>query len=176
MKPIANQLLIIGKILYLAIHEGTMIKNEILIGGVTALATGIAIGVQSFLSGRAGNIIGPINTGFWTNFIGGILAGILIFFFSKFVNPYYGQITKPAFLIILASGALGILIITGISFSISRAGMAAGLAAVIFGQLIFGVIVDSIGVAGATAIPLDFRRILGLVIMAISVLLLLPRN
>ena len=140
------------------------------------LTESIAIGVQSFLSGRAGNIIGPINTGFWTNFIGGILAGILILIFSKFVNPNYGQITKPAFLIILASGALGILIITGISFSISRAGMAAGLVAVIFGQLLFGVIIDTIGFAGIKPIPLDFRRITGLIIMAISVFLLLPRK
>lgn len=153
-----------------------MIKNAILMGGMTALITGIAIGIQSFLSGRAGNLIGPTNTGFWTNFIGGILAGILILFFSKFVNPKYGQITKPAFLVILASGALGILIITGISFSISRAGMAAGLAAVIFGQLLFGVIADSIGIAGSAPIPLDLRRIMGLIIMAISVFLLLPRK
>jgi len=153
-----------------------MIKNAILMGGVAALVTGIAIGVQSFLSGRAGTMIGPVNTGFWTNFLGGTLAGILILILSKFVNPNIGTITKPALLITLTSGALGILIIMGISFSISRAGMAAGMAAVIFGQFLFGVIADTVGLAGLAPIPLDLRRIVGLAIMAVSVILLLPRK
>jgi len=153
-----------------------MEKNAILMGGIAALVTGIAIGVQSFLSGRAGTMIGPVNTGFWTNFLGGTLAGILILILSKFVNPNIGTITKPALLITLTSGALGILIIMGISFSISRAGMAAGLAAVIFGQFLFGVIADTVGLAGLAPIPLDLRRIVGLAIMAVSVILLLPRK
>jgi uncharacterized membrane protein YdcZ (DUF606 family) len=153
-----------------------MLKNAILMGGIAALVTGIAIGVQSFLSGRAGTMIGPVNTGFWTNFLGGTLAGGLILILSKFVNPDIGVITKPAFIITLISGALGILIIMGISFSISRAGMAAGLAAVIFGQFLFGVIADTMGLAGLTPIPLDLRRIVGLAVLAVSVILLLPRK
>ena len=153
-----------------------MIKNTILMGGIAALVTGIAIGIQSFLSGRAGTMIGPVNTGFWTNFLGGTLAGFLILILSKFVNPDIGIITRPALVITFISGALGILIIMGISFSISRAGMAAGLAAVIFGQFLFGVIADTIGVAGVTPIPLDLRRVIGLIVMAISVILLLPRK
>ncbi len=153
-----------------------MIKNAILMGGVAAIVTGLSIGVQSFLSGRAATMIGPVNTGFWTNFLGGSLAGILILILSRFVNPEIASITKPAFLITLISGALGILIITGISFSISRAGMAAGLAAVIFGQFLFGVIADTTGLGGLAPIPLDLRRIIGLAVMAISVILLLPKK
>ncbi len=153
-----------------------MVKNAILMGGAAALITGIAIGVQSFLSGRAGTMIGPVNTGFWTNFLGGSLAGILMLVLSRFINPEIGVITKPAFLITLISGALGILIIMGISFSISRAGMAAGLAAVIFGQFLFGVIADTIGLAGLAPIPLDLRRIFGLAVLAVGVVLLLPRK
>ena len=160
----------------LLINEGMMIKNAVLLGGLAALATGITIGMQSFLSGRAGTLIGPVNTGFWTNFLGGTLAGILILVLSKFASPEIGVITKPAFIITLVSGALGILIIMGISFSISRAGMAAGMAAVIFGQFLFGVIADSAGLAGLEPIPLDLRRIIGLAVMAISVILLLPRK
>jgi bacterial/archaeal transporter family-2 protein len=153
-----------------------MLKNTILMGGIAALVTGIAIGIQSFLSGQAGTMIGPVNTGFWTNFLGGSLAGILILILSKFVNPNIGIITRPAFIITFIAGALGILIIMGISFSIARAGMAAGLAAVIFGQFLFGVIADTIGLAGVSAIPLDLRRIVGLIVMAISVFLLLPKK
>jgi uncharacterized membrane protein YdcZ (DUF606 family) len=54
--------------------------------------------------------------------------------------------------------------------------VAAGLSAVIFGQFLFGVIADSIGLGGTQPIPLDLRRILGLVVMAFSVFLLLPKK
>lgn len=145
-------------------------------GGVSALVTGIAIGIQSYLSGQAGNLIGPVNTGFWTNFLGGTLAGILILTLSKFVNPEIRSISGPAFILTLISGALGIIIIMGISFSISRAGVAAGLAAVIFGQFLFGVIADSIGFGSMQPIPLDLRRVIGLAVMALSVFLLLPKK
>ena len=153
-----------------------MVKNAVLVGGAVALVTGITIGLQAFLSGRAGTLIGPINTGFWTNFLGGSLAGIFILVLSKTVSPEIGVITKPAFVITLVAGALGILIIMGVSFSISRAGMAAGMAAVIFGQFLFGVIADTLGLAGLTPIPLDLRRIIGLAVMAVSVILLLPKK
>lgn len=153
-----------------------MLKNAIVLGAISALVTGVAIGIQSYLSGQAGNLIGPINTGFWTNFLGGTLAGVLILVLSIFVSPEYKVIPKPAFIITLISGALGIIIIMGISFAISRAGVAAGLSAVIFGQFLFGVIADSIGLGTMDPIPLDLRRILGLVVMAVSVVLLLPKK
>lgn len=74
------------------------------------------------------------------------------------------------------SGLLGIFIITGLSFSLQRAGVAAGLATVILGQLALSTLVDSFGVGGADPIPLSFQRVLGLLVTALGVLLILPRN
>ena len=151
-------------------------KNMIVVGGITALFTGIFIGIQSLLSGKAGNLIGPVNTGFWTNFLGGSLAGMIILGITLAKGFDVVGITRPAFGMVLISGTLGIMIIMGISFSISRAGVAAGLAAVIWGQLLFGVISDTYGWGGLEPIPLDLRRVIGLVLMMISVLLLMPRK
>jgi uncharacterized membrane protein YdcZ (DUF606 family) len=85
-------------------------------------------------------------------------------------------INRQGLILTLAAGALGILIIMGVSFSIQRAGMAAGMAAVILGQFLFGVVADTTGLGGLAPIPLDFRRIAGLVGLAISVYLLLPKK
>ena len=74
------------------------------------------------------------------------------------------------------SGLLGIFIITGISFSLQRAGVAAGLATVILGQLALSTLIDTFGVGGAEAIPLSFQRVMGLLITALGVFLLLPRD
>ena len=151
-------------------------KNMIVIGGLGAFATGIAITLQAYLSGKAGNLVGPIKTGLWTNFLGGALAGLIIltiWFIGKDANT---SLTQNAFVTIFISGALGIIIITGIAFSINLAGVTAGVAAIFLGQMVLSTIVDTMGWGGVETIPLDSRRIIGLVIMAISVVLLLPRK
>ena len=151
-------------------------KNVIVIGGLGAFATGIAITLQAYLSGRAGNLIGPIKTGLWTNFLGGALAGFIILAIRFFSKDTSSSLTQNAFVMILISGALGIIIITGIAFSINLAGVTAGVAAIFLGQMVLSTIVDTIGWGGVETIPLDSRRIIGLIIMSISVVLLLPRK
>jgi transporter family-2 protein len=77
---------------------------------------------------------------------------------------------------LLVSGTLGILVITGVSFSLQRTGVTAGLAAILMGQLLVGLIADSTGLGGVDPIPFEFRRVLGLGVMALAVYLLLPRT
>jgi transporter family-2 protein len=151
-------------------------KNVILIGGLGAFATGIAITLQAYLSGRAGDLVGPIKTGLWTNFLGGVLAGLIILAIQFIGKDASTTLTQNAFVTIFISGALGIIIITGIAFSINLAGVTAGVAAIFLGQMVLSTIVDTMGWGGVETIPLDSRRIIGLVIMAISVVLLLPRK
>ena len=151
-------------------------KNVILIGGLGAFATGIAIGLQSYLGGRAGNIIGPIKTGLWTNFLGGVLAGLMILGVQFFGKQTGSKFDQYSFLIIILSSALGILIITGVAYSINLAGVTAGLAAMFLGQMVISAFADTMGWGGIEPIPLDFRRIIGLIIMSLSVFLLLPRK
>ena len=151
-------------------------KNAIILGGITAFATGLAISVQSYLSGKAGGLVGPIKTGLWTNFLGGVLAGAIIIAIKLLSKDTGSAIPANILFMILISGALGIVIIMGIAFSIDLAGVAAGSAAVFLGQMFLGVIADSMGWGGAEPIPLDFRRLIGLIILAIVAYLLLPRN
>lgn len=151
-------------------------KNMIIIGGLSALGTGILIGIQSMLSGQAGNMIGAINTGFWTNFLGGLLAGLLILGVGAINGFETIKITRPAFIIVLLSGAMGVLIIMGVSFSISKAGVAAGLATIIWGQFLFSILADTCGWGGAEPIPLDIRRVVGMVLMLVSAILIMPRE
>jgi len=156
--------------------DGIYMKNVIVIGALGAFGTGIAITLQAYLSGRAGDLVGPIKTGLWTNFLGGALAGLIIlaiWFLSKDTGS---SLTQNAFVTIFISGALGIIIITGVAFSINLAGVTAGVAAIFLGQMVLSTIVDTMGWGGIEVIPLDSRRIIGLIIMGISVVLLLPRK
>jgi transporter family-2 protein len=152
------------------------LKSTIIVGAVVALFTGIAIGTQSTITSRVGSIIGDVRTGLLTNFMGGLIAGLLalIVLFREGTGSW--RVPGAVLGFIGLSGLLGIFIITGISFSLQRAGVAAGLATVILGQLALSTLVDTWGVGGAEAIPLSLQRVLGLLVMALGVVLLLPRK
>jgi transporter family-2 protein len=151
--------------------------NGVIIFGVTAaLFTGIAIGVQSMLSSRVGTMIGNLRTGVLTNALGGLIA-ILLFLVLLLINGKgFWQIPGTAFIMLVIAGTLGILIITGVAFSLQRTGVAAGLATIILGQLVVSVIIDSKGYGGVPPIPVTLPRVLGLIVMALGVYLLLPKK
>jgi len=74
------------------------------------------------------------------------------------------------------SGLLGILIISGISFSLQRAGVAAGLASVILGQLVLSAVIDTLGWGGVEPIPLSLTRVAGLFVAGLGVYMVLPKT
>ncbi len=151
-------------------------KSAILLGVVGALATGIAIGVQSTLSSRIGGLIGHIRTGLLTNLIGGIVAGGIVLVMVLRQGAGSWRVPAAPSVMLLVSGTLGLLIITGIAFSFQRTGVAAGVATLILGQLAVSVIVDTKGVGDVAPISLTWQRLLGLLVMGAAVYLLLPRE
>jgi transporter family-2 protein len=151
-------------------------KLSIITGALVALLTGIAIAVQSTVTSRVGGIIGDIRTGILTNTMGGIVAGSLMLVWFLREGPQVWKIPPIVIGVTALSGILGVFIITGISFSLQRAGVAAGLASVILGQLALSFIIDALGIGGVEPIPISATRILGIVVAGFGVYLLLPRG
>lgn len=141
-----------------------------------ALGSGVAVGVQSTLNNWSSRIAGPISTGLLVNFAGGIISGLilLVLLLTGQMVPA-ATLSKTGLLVIIA-GAIGIGIVGGIAFSLPRIGIAAGLAAVILGQLLVATIVDTMGWGGAGPIPLSISRIAGLVLLLLATFLLLQRR
>ena len=148
----------------------------LVIGLIGALATGFAIGFQSTLSSKIGNLIGSFRSGVMINFIGGMLAALFFVVLLIVKGKEFWQMPGISLTLIVIAGALDIMIITGIAFSLQRIGVAAGLAAVILGQMVVSLIVDAKGWGGSTPIPITLPRILGVVIIAVGVYILLPRK
>lgn len=151
-------------------------KLSIITGALVALLTGIAIAVQSTVTSRVGGIIGDIRTGILTNTMGGIVAGSLMLVWFLREGPQVWKVPPIVIGVTALSGILGVFIITGISFSLQRAGVAAGLASVILGQLALSFIIDALGIGGVEPIPISATRILGIVVAGFGVYLLLPRG
>lgn len=151
-------------------------RLSVISGAVLALLTGVAIAVQSTISSRVGGQIGDIRTGILTNLMGGIIAGSVMLVWLLKDGPADWKLPSPVIGLTMISGLLGVLIITGISFSLQRAGIAAGIAGVIFGQLILSTLIDSLGIGGVEAIPFNYARGSGLLAIGLGVYLLLPKG
>lgn len=153
-----------------------MTNLVVLLGILAALITGITIGAQSALSGRIGGLIGNFKTGVLVNAIGGLIAGLILLTLLIIKGKGFWQLPGTALTMAFIAGAMGILIITGVAFSMQKAGVAAGLSTLILGQMIVSVIADAKGWGGGAPIPITWPRIAGLIIMAIGVYLLLPKK
>lgn len=143
---------------------------------MVAIGSGLAIGIQATLNTWSGKIAGSITTGLFVNFAGGVICGIilLVLRFTRYA-PSTASITQAGPFIAVA-GAIGIAIITGIAYALPRTGIAAGLAAVILGQLLVATVVDSFGWGGAGPIPLSGSRVASLLLLALATFLLLQRR
>jgi len=151
-------------------------RLSIITGAVLAALTGIAIAVQSTITSRVGAQIGDIRTGILTNTLGGVIAGGMMLVWILREGPEIWKVPPVLIGATALSGLLGILIITGISFSLQRAGVAAGLAGVIFGQLLLSAVIDTFGMGGVDPIPLTVTRVMGLLVTGFGVYLLLPKT
>jgi transporter family-2 protein len=148
----------------------------ILVGLAVALASGLMTGIQATLFTVVGRTIGPARASPVLNVIGGILAGLILIGAIGIQGREQWSIPRSALVSASIAVAIGMLIITGVAFSFQRTGVAAGIAAVFLGQMLIGVIVDIWGGSGGETVPLDGRRVIGLIIVAAGVLLLLPRE
>jgi transporter family-2 protein len=151
-------------------------KNILLLGTTVATITGLIIGFQVTINGKIGSLMHPARAGIYLNLASGVagalVMGIWIVFFRGKIEP-----VKPSVLgFMLVSGILSVMVLIGIAYSMNIAGVASGLAAVIFGQLLVSVIVDAIGWGGAEPIPLSAARISGLLVIMLGVYLLLPKT
>lgn len=142
---------------------------------LVGLGSGLAIGLQGTLNSWAGKLVGPVGNGLMVNAVGGMIAVLLILVTGMRYTKNIQAISIASPYIIL-SGILGIGIISGISFSLPRIGIAAGLSILIFGQMLIGIIFDTLGLNGGQAVPLSSFRLTGLFLLFLSVWFLIPRE
>lgn len=144
-----------------------------------AIGSGMAITIQTAIVNFTGTTIGPIRTGFYIHLAGALAGAILVAFTFARGNTVDNQteIDSGRFILyFLIGGSMGMIVVPGIAIAFPRIGLIAGQVAIIIGQTIVALVIDTFGLAGNEPLPLDSRRILGLVVMAIAAYLLLPKT
>jgi transporter family-2 protein len=151
--------------------------KPLLLALAVAILSGLAIGVQASLNSAAGRVLGATLTGLLVNFVGGIVAGLLLALgYSWQGGVLFAGFTASTLGVLVVSGLLGIGIIAGIAYALPKVGVAAGLASVIAGQMVVALLVDTLGLSGGPPIPLDWSRLAGLGLLAVGTWALLPKG
>ena len=121
---------------------------------VIAVLVGLAVATQTSFNAAAQRALGPATfiaiSGLATGVVG---LGITLFT----VRP---ELTSRAVGYSLASGLLGAFILGGIAFVAGQGGVARALSLVIASQLLFGLLLDTLGIFGAGA-DLSLPKVLG---------------
>jgi transporter family-2 protein len=152
-------------------------QRLILTSLIVALFSGLAIGVQSTLISVAGKNTGAMLTGLLVNALAGLASGLILFVvYFRQGNTTFSAIQAPTLGAIVVAGLLGIGIISGIAYALSKIGVAAGLSMIITGQMAMGVLVDTFGLADGQPIPLNWIRIGGLVLLALGTWFIVPKG
>ena len=151
-------------------------KEMTLTGLTVALGSGLAIGIQATLFTLIGRAIGPLRASLILNVTGGIVAGLIVLAAIGLKGGKQWNIPHSTMVLAVVAVTMGIFIVTGVSVAFQRTGAAVGIATVFLGQMLIGIIVDALGLAGGEAVPLDLRRLLGLAVMAASITLLVQQK
>lgn len=133
---------------------------------LVGLIAGVAVGLQGPLAGLMSNRIGFLESAFYIHLTGAITAGALLAFFL-----HGGQLSNwhhvPWYA--LWAGALGVIVISGMSFLIPRVGVAPATILIVAGQLTVGVVLDHFGWLDASLRPLEWQRAVGLLLVLAGV-------
>ena len=125
---------------------------------VIAVLVGLAVATQTSFNAAAQRTLGPATfiaiSGLATGVVG---LGITLFT----VRP---ELTSRAVGYSLASGLLGAFILGGIAFVAGQGGVARALSLVIASQLLFGLLLDALGIFG-TGAEINLPKVLGVALI-----------
>ncbi|NDJ77102.1 MAG: DMT family transporter [Chloroflexi bacterium] len=129
------------------------------------LAGGIAVGLQSPLASLISQRVGVMESAFIVHF-GGAVAAALVLVTQRGGN--LAQWQRAPWYALLA-GALGLVVLSAVSFSIPRVGAVPTIVLVVAGQMLISVVIDQFGLFGAEVRPMEVSRLLGIGVLCVGV-------
>ncbi len=135
---------------------------------IVGLLGGIAVGLQGPLSSMISQRIGIMESAFIIH-LGGTLAAFILLA-SVGGGHLGGWRTVPWYA--LGAGVLGLILVSAVSYTIPRLGIAATVTLIVTGQLTVGAMLDHFGMLGATIRPLELSRLIGLGVVFVGIWLM----
>ena len=147
-----------------------------LFGTLTALTVGLFVGFQAIVAARVSLADNAVSTGLVMYIAGGLLAGLFLALLYPTGQLAVASLSMSRMVLMLVGGFAGVVIVIGSAYAFANVSPAAAVALIIFGQMLLALFADCFGLTGQDPQPIDLRRIGGLVLLAGSIWLLIPRH
>lgn len=125
------------------------------------LIGGVAVGLQSPISGAMGQRVGPAASSFIIH-LGGLIATTVLLL-ARGGEKIRAWPTVPWYMLI--AGVFGLVLFLTINVTLPRLGGAMMVTLVIIGQLTMGIIIDHFGLLGVTPRPVELVRVAGMLVL-----------
>ncbi len=136
-----------------------------------AIIGGFAVTLQSQFMSVLTRDVGTIESVFITYGSGGIIIGLMMLAMRGGNLAAATQVPWYA----LTSGIVGLVIVGAIGYSTARLGLIVPLSIILAVQYLTLALVDHYGWLGASVRPLDFTRVIGIIVMLAGLLLIMRR-
>jgi transporter family-2 protein len=131
---------------------------------VMSISAGFAGSIQAAALGKLGDRVGTIEAVGFSTLLAG-LTGILVLLVARRSLSGIGHaFHQPVWLWL--GGLLSAFIVLGITFSAPRIGVTAAIGLVITGNLVVAALIDRFGWFGVESIPLEWPRVVGILLLA----------
>lgn len=126
---------------------------------IIAVIGGFAVSVQGQLMGLMDKDMGTKESVFLTYALGGLIMFIYLLLSSSSFSFKALGTSVPWY--VLSSGVLGLIIVSAISYTIPRLGLATAFTIVIAAQFLITALIEHFGWLGAASTPIQWSRLLG---------------
>ncbi len=130
---------------------------------------GIAVGVQSPMSGAISQRVGGAASSLIIHVSGAVFSAILLFWRGGEQLSNWRALSWYMWL----GGLFGLVLILSLSVTFPRLGAASAIVLIIVGQLSVGLVLDHFGWLDSAVHPLTFGRVLGVAALAVGAYLIL---
>ena len=128
---------------------------------IVGLIGGLAVALQGPLASLISQRIGTIESVFIIHLGGLVAASIPLIVMGGGNLGAWRNVHWSA----LGAGSLGMVLISAISYTIPRLGLATTIALIVAGQLILGAVLDHFGLLGLAVRPVNLYRLLGIALL-----------
>lgn len=139
---------------------------------IASLIGGVLLSAQSSVNGSFSSKAGTLESAFLTFITGGMMLFIVVLFFGT--GNFLSFLEAPKWQLAAVWFGVGYLFLT--ILAVPKIGVIATNLAAIIGQLSMGMLIDHFGWFGGMLVPLDWQRLLALLLMFIALRLIYRAN
>lgn len=128
---------------------------------ISGLLGGVAVGLQGPLTSLMSQRIGIMESIFVIHFGGTLMAGGLLLAMGGGNLGAWRSVPWYA----LGAGGLGLVVLSAVSYTIPRIGVATTVTLIVVAQLILSTLLDHFGLLGTAVRPIDLTRVIGMAVL-----------